>query len=102
MAEMKNCTIAELMGLSKHQDFISNNELLWWQSRSSMKPLPAMREDLAHAEDLFFACGKVEISPEKAFKNWYKKPISEEEKWADAKVEAKKLQAELNEKNNHE
>lgn len=99
MAEMKNCTISELMGISKHQDFISNNELLWWQARSSMKPLPAMRADLAHAEDLYFACGKIEIKPDKALKNWYKKPVSEEEKWAEAREVTKKLQAELNEKN---
>lgn len=58
-----------------------------------------MRADLAHAEGLYFSCGKIEIQPDKALKDWFKKPISEEEKWGEAREATKKLQAELNEKN---
>jgi hypothetical protein len=97
-AEMRGCTLSEVMGLSKHKESISNNELKWWFARTSMKPLPAARKDLEHAEDLLFASGKMEIRSETALRDWYKEPVTEVEKWADAKDEVKKLQAELNEK----
>jgi len=98
-AEMKGCTLSEVMGLSPHSEFISNNELKWWFARTSMKPLPAIRRELEHAEDLFFSTGKVEIKADKALRNWYEKPITDEEKWGEAREVTKKLQAELNEKN---
>jgi hypothetical protein len=46
MAEAQSCTIAELLGVVKHPNNISNNELKWWQARSYLKPLPALREQL--------------------------------------------------------
>ena len=96
MAEMKGCSIAELMGISKHRDYISNNELLWWQARSNMKPLPAVRADIYHAEDLIFASGKREIPDHKAIRPWYKKDKTKE--WEEAaKINAER-QKELNEK----
>ena len=97
-AEMRGCTVAQVMGLTRHKESISNNELKWWFARSSMKPLPSTREDLRNAASLFFSSGKYEIKAEDALKDWYEIPVTEEEKWGDAKAEVKKLQAELNEK----
>jgi len=96
MAEMKGCSVAELMGISKHRDYISNNELLWWQARSSMKPLPAVRNDIFHGDDLVFASGKREVPEHKAIRRWFKKDQSKE--WEEAaKINAER-QKELNEK----
>lgn len=101
MAEMKGCSIAELLGISKHKYFISNNELLWWQSRSSMKPLPALRADMFHAEDLVFASAQREIKEKQAFRDWFKPDLKEA--WAEEqkKVTARQKQLDLdNGKNN--
>ncbi len=95
MAEMRSCSIAELMGISKHKYFISNSELLWWQSRSSMKPLPAFRADMFHAESLVFASSHREIKEKQAFRDWFKKDQTKE--WAEAqkKVTARQKQLDL-------
>jgi len=96
MSEMKSCSIAELMGISKHRDYISNNELLWWQARSSMKPLPAVRSDIFHGDDLVFATGKREVPDHKAIRDWFRKDQTEE--WAAAAKRVAERQKELNEK----
>ncbi len=96
MSEMKGCSIAELMGISKHRDYISNNELLWWQARSRMKPLPAVRADIYHGEDIIFASRNREVPEHKAMREWYKKDKTKE--WEEAaKINAER-QKELNEK----
>lgn len=96
MAEMKGCSIAELMGISKHRDYISNNELLWWQARSSMKPLPSVIADIYHGEKIYFSSRNREVPEQKAIRKWFKKDQTKE--WEEAaKINAER-QKELNEK----
>jgi hypothetical protein len=93
MAEMKSCSIAELMGISKHKYFVSNSELLWWQARSTMKPLPALRADLFHAEDLVFASNQREIKEKQAFREWFKK--DQTKAWEEAAKRVSERQKQL-------
>lgn len=95
MAEMKNCSIGELLGIKKHQDFISENEVTWWKSRSFFKPLPSVRQDIFHAEDLIFYSAKREVNEKTALRNWFKKDQTEE--WAEEqkKVTARQKQLDL-------
>ena len=95
MAEMKSCSIAELMGISKHKYFISNNELLWWQARSRMKPLPALRADMFHAEDLIFASSQREIKEKQALRNWFKRDQTKAWEEAQKKVSERQKQLDL-------
>lgn len=97
---MNSCTVAEVMGLAKHGDNISSNELSWWVARSTMKPLPAVREqlffrDLTTISNIHQDTGK-EIFKEKSFRrDWF--AIPEEDEWAEAKKNATKEQKIINE-----
>ena len=95
MAELKNCSISELLGIKKHQDFISENEITWWKVRSLYKPLPSVRADIFHAEDLIFYSTKREVNAKQAMKEWYKK--DQTEAWAEEqkKVTARQKQLDL-------
>lgn len=93
MAEMKGCTISELMGISKNRHTISNNELLWWQARSRMKPLPGLRADMFHAEDLIFASPNREIRERDAFRDWFKKDQTKD--WEEAQKRVSENQKKL-------
>ena len=88
------------MGLSKHSDSISNNELSWWIARSTIKPLPAARDQMFF-RDLITVCnihqdtGK-EMFREKDFRrDWFATPEAEE--WALAYEAASREQKKINE-----
>lgn len=98
---MKNCTIAELLGISRHHAGISDNELFWWMARSSMKPLPAIREQL-FLRDICTVSNVNHMNNSKIFKeasftrDWFKKP--EKELIQEARQKAIELQKTLDEK----
>ena len=79
---------------------MSNEELLWWQARSTMKPVSAIREqiffnDLITISNIHQDTGK-QMFKEKDFRrDWY--AIPEDDEWAEAYEKVSKIQKEVNE-----
>lgn len=100
MAESQKCTIAELLGLSKHYSYMSNDELLWWQARSTMKPIEAVRQqiffnDLITISNIHQETGKPMFKVKDFSRDWF--AIPEADEWAKAKEDASREQKKINE-----
>jgi len=86
------------MGVEKHTYKMSNSELMWWIARSTMKPLPAVREDM-FSDGLFYINSVNHNTQESMFRRsslnreWYKDNSAES--WAEALEANKKLNEEL-------
>ncbi len=83
---MQGRTVSEALGCVPIGTPMSNNEFQWWIARSSLKPLPAGREDLNNSRSLFFSMGNSGEAGKRPFKqpknamiDWFKPKDSEDE-----------------------
>ncbi len=90
MAEMQGKTVAELLGCVPPNTPMSDNEFQWWVARSKFKPLPAIREDIYAARDVYFSMGNSGKPTARPFKtmskatiDWFTEPDQEDTEFMD-------------------
>jgi hypothetical protein len=103
MAEMKQCNITDLLGIERHPEYISHNEILWWMARSCLKPMPSVRDTIFN-NNLMNIGSVNQFNGQRMFKDtdikWYE--LSKEDQLMSLKDHVHKNQMALNEKRKRE